>query len=123
VVTVLLVDERSRRERPDAVADGTDGVRGSVNDPDAAEDGTAADGVGNREIGPAPDAARGTDGSTTTDPTNATGVQPGSSLNPGADGVVDRPGRDDLQERVDAIRSGPNGDAGIARAGEDGSSR
>jgi hypothetical protein len=77
-----------------------------------AMNGAKLSGVGNREVGP-----------TTTDPTNATGVPPGSSLNPGADGVVDRPGRDRVLEGEDGNRSGTHGDVGIARAGEDGTSQ
>lgn len=127
VVTVLLVDERSGRERPDAVGDGSagggDGTGDAVNGADAADGGTAADGVGNREIGPAPDGARGADGPTTTDPANASGEPPGSSLHAGADGAVDGPGRDRVRERVDGSRSGPTGDGGIARAGEDGTAQ
>ena len=61
LVTVLLVDERGGRERPDAIVDdatmsmpvwtGEDDVDGA----DVADGSTAADGVGNREVGPAPD--------------------------------------------------------------------
>jgi hypothetical protein len=122
LVTVLLVDERGGRERPDAVVDDGDNVDASVDGADAADGSTAADGVGNREVGPAPDAAEGADGPNTTEPTNATGGQPRSSLNPGADGVVDRPGRDRVPVSEDGDRSGPNSDPGVARAGEDGSS-
>jgi hypothetical protein len=95
LVTVLLVDERGGRERPEAGADGSDEVNGA----DAADDSTAADGVGNIEIEPAPDTARG------------------------EDGVVDRPGRDRVREGEDPGRRDTDGDGGIARAGEDGTSQ
>jgi len=72
------------------------------------------------EIGPAPDRARGTDGTNTTEPTNSTEGQPGSSVNAGADGIVDRPGRDHVLVGEDGNRSGRNDDVGVARAGEDG---
>jgi hypothetical protein len=126
LVTVLLVDERSGRERPDAVVDGSDGVADGagddVNGADAADGSNAADGVGNVTVEPAPDRAGGADGSTTADPTTATGGQPGSSLNPGADGVVDRPGRDRVLMSEDGRRS-TTGEVGAARAGEDGSAQ
>jgi hypothetical protein len=129
LVTVLLFDERGGRERPDAVVDdsddvdaGVDGTSDEVDGADAADGSTAADGVGNREVGPAPDAAGGADRPNTTEPTNATGGQPRSSLNSGADGVVDRPGRDRVPVNEDGDRSGTNSDPGVARAGEDGNS-
>ena len=102
LVTVLLVDERSGRERADAGVDGSDGVADDagdgVNGAEAADGSTAADGVGNVTIGPAPDRA------------------------PGADGVIDRPGRDRVPVSEDGRRS-TTGDVGVARAGEDGSSQ
>lgn len=103
LVTVLLVDERGGRERPDATLDGSDGAGDDVSDDvdgaEAADGSTAADGVGNIEIGPAPDTARG------------------------ADGVIDRPGRDRVLESEDGGRRDTDGEVGIARAGEDGTSR
>jgi hypothetical protein len=103
LVTVLLVDERGGRERPDASVDGSDGagdgVSNGANGADAADGSTAADGVGNIEIEPAPDTARG------------------------VDGVVDRPGRDRVREGEDTGRRDTDGVGGIARAGEDGTSR
>ena len=83
VVTVLLVDERGGRERPDAVVDGSDDVDAGGRHGDAVNGAEAADGSdcrrrrGEREVEPAPDRAREADGPTTTDPTNATGGQPG----------------------------------------------
>ena len=76
-----------------------DGVSNGANGADAADGSTAADGVGNIEIEPAPDTARG------------------------VDGVVDRPGRDRVREGEDTGRRDSDGDGGIARAGEDGTSR
>jgi hypothetical protein len=103
LVTVLLVDERGGRERPVAGVDGSDGAGDGVSDglngADAADGSTAADGVGNIEIGPAPDTARG------------------------VDGVVDRPGRDRILEGEAGSRTDTDGDSGIARAGEDGASQ
>ena len=130
LVTVLLVDERGGRERPDAIEDESDdvdavadGAGDGVDGADAADGANAPDGVGNVTIGPAPERTRGADGTNTTDPTNATGGQPGSSFHPGADGAVDRPGRDRVLANEDGSRSGTNGDVGVARAGEDGSSQ
>jgi hypothetical protein len=127
LVTVLLVDERRRREGPDAVVDGSDGVGSGtgdgVNGADAAEGSTAADGVGNREVEPAPNRTREADGPNVIDPIEATGGQPGSSSHPGADWAVDRPGRDRVLVGEDGNRSGTKGDGGVARAGEDGSAQ
>jgi hypothetical protein len=124
-----LVDERGGRERADEVADGgydvVDGVSdgtGGVDDGDGTD---AADGVGNVTVGPAPDRAGGSDGPETVDPTDATGGQPGSSVHPGDDGAVDRPGRDGAGGREgDGNRDhgGKGNEGGAARAGEDGRS-
>ena len=131
IVTVLLVDERGARERGDEVADGADdGVDGG----DPVSDGSnAADGVGNVAVPPAPDEVRGGDGTDASDPSDAPDGQPASSLHPGDDGTVDRPGQDRNSDggRPDgetghrggddpAGRGGKSGNDGGARAGEDG---
>jgi hypothetical protein len=129
-VSVLLVDERGRRERADEVADGgddvVDGVSEGTGGVDDGADGThAADGVGNVTVGPAPDGAGGADGPDTVDPTDATGGHPGPSGHPGDDGAVDRPVRDGAGDREgDGNRDhrGKGNEGGAARAGEDGHS-
>ena len=102
LVTVLLVDERSGRERGEDVVD------------DVAEvvDGTnAADGVGNVTVGPTSDRAPGEDGAVD----RAGGDRDGSR---GGDG---EPGRSAGDGRHDRGDNGRGGESGVARAGEDGS--
>jgi hypothetical protein len=134
LVTVLLVDERSGRARPDAVGDGSeagvddgeagvDGTSESVDGAEAADGSHAADGVGNREVGPAPERAREAESADATDPTDAPGEPPSSSVRPGDDGATDRPGHDRDHDGGDGSRGGKERDPGTARAGEDGSAQ
>jgi hypothetical protein len=136
LVTVLLVDERSGRERDN---EGVDGIDDGVTGVDEVDDGAGeADGVGNVAVGPAPDLARGVDDADTIDPADTIADPPASSSHPGEDGAVDSPNRD--SERVrdgdgeadgnrgdggnsgDRDHEGNGGDRGVARAGEDGRS-
>ena len=131
-VTVLLVDERSGRDRgDDGVDTGNDVVDGVE---DAVDGADAADGVGNVTVGPAPDPAGGaddpgmTDGTDAVDGTNAHDGEPGLTSQPGEDGAVDRPGRGSDGGNGgrggdgDRDHGSKGGDGGAARAGEDGSS-
>ena len=100
LVTLHLVDERSGRERAEAVVD----------DVDAGDSANAADGVGNVTVGPAADRASGEDGAVDR-------PGPGNDGDRGGDGEAGRRAGDGGHDRGD---DGREGDSGVARAGEDG---
>ena len=100
LVTLHLVDERSGRERAEAVVD----------DVDAGDSANAADGVGNVTVGPAADRAPGDDGAVDR-------PGPGNDGDRGGDGEAGRRAGDDGRDRGE---QGRDGESGVARAGEDG---
>jgi hypothetical protein len=120
-VTVNFIAEQRDRERTGKDADGTDeAVDGGADNENSGgeglDDNHAADGVGNVPVPPTSDQAPAIDGISSLNPNVNPGGLPGANHQPGGNGMVDLPGRDNDGNNGRDRR----GNDGVARAGEDG---
>ena len=120
-VTVNFIAEQRDRERTGKDADGTDdAVDGGADNENSGSEGLddnhAADGTGNVAVPPTSDQAPAIDGISSLNPNVNPGGLPGANHQPGGNGMVDFPGRDNDGNNGRDRR----GNGGVVTAGEDG---